>query len=112
MSQLRGREAVPLERSVRPRTITKKGIDVSKNGWLDVKMVKPECKRDPDALGTAVLIWPRNPQDERRPDVDGFAYYGRRATGKPAFYLYGAEIHGVTHGKLQQQQSASRAVKQ
>ena len=70
---------------------------MSKNGWLDVKMVKPECKRDPEALGTAVLIWPRNPQDERQPDVDGFAYYGRRATGKPAFYLYGAEIHGVTH---------------
>jgi hypothetical protein len=27
---------------------------MNKNGWLDVKMEKPECKRDPEALGTTV----------------------------------------------------------
>ena len=60
-------------------------------------MVKPECKRGSHYFGTAVLIWPRNPKDEQQRYVDGFAYYGRRATGKPTFYLHGAEIHGVTH---------------
>ena len=63
--------------------------------WLDVKIVKPPCPRSRNVLGTMVLIWPRNPNPEVT--TDGFAYYGRRATGVPSFYLYGAEIHGVTH---------------
>jgi len=67
------------------------------NGWLKVGMVKPRCPRDPDALGEPVLIWPRNPQGEEHSGVDGHAYYGRRATGRPAFYKHGAEIRGVTH---------------
>ena len=69
---------------------------VSMDKWLAVEMVKPECARDPNALGTPVLIWPLNPQRDMQ-GVDGHAYYGRRATGKPAFYKYGAQIHGVTH---------------
>ena len=67
------------------------------SGWLEVEMIKPKCPRDPDALGESVLIWPRNPQGDEHSGVDGHAYYGRRATGKPAFYKHGAEIHGVTH---------------
>lgn len=63
--------------------------------WLDVKMVKPPCPRGKEALGTPVLIWPRNPFLSS--DIDGFCYYGKRATGRAAFYLYGREIHGVTH---------------
>jgi hypothetical protein len=59
--------------------------------WLSIEKVKPKCSRDPDALGVPVLIWPRKTHEY------GVAYYGRRATGKPAFYLYGAEISGVTH---------------
>ena len=59
--------------------------------WLKVGTTKPTCPRGEYALGTPVLIWPRGPQ------ADGFAYYGRRATGRPAFYLYGAEISDVTH---------------
>lgn len=66
------------------------------DAWLPVSMVKPSCKRDPDALGTPVLIWPRG-RGQNGDSLDGFAYYGRRATGKPTFYLFGAEIHGVTH---------------
>ena len=66
------------------------------NGWLKVEMVKPECPRDPDAFGAPVLIWPRNPHGNNS-GIDGHCYYGRRATGKPAFYKYGAEILGVTH---------------
>ena len=74
--------------------------------WISVKEKKPSCSRVPDAFGTPVLIWPRNPplhhEEECNIDgfADGFAYYGRRATGRPAFYLYGAEIHGVTHWQL------------
>lgn len=63
--------------------------------WISVKEKKPPYKRDPDALGTPVLFWPVNP--DKSNSVDGFGYYGRRATGRPAFYLFGAEIHGVTH---------------
>lgn len=68
-------------------------------GWIKVDEAKPKCPRGADAFGTPVLIWPRkpSPHDMKGTRVDGFAYYGRRATGRPAFYLYGAEFHGVTH---------------
>lgn len=73
--------------------------NVKKDGWIDVNVMKPSCPRDPDALSTPVLIWPRNPDRERQ-GVDGHAYYGRRATGKPAFYKYGVEIHGIKYWML------------
>jgi hypothetical protein len=61
--------------------------------WTDASQRKPPCKRDPDALGIEVLIWPR--------DISGVgatAFYGRRATGRPAFYKHGASIDSlVTH---------------
>jgi hypothetical protein len=61
--------------------------------WIDVTQRKPPCKRDPDALGVEVLIWPRDIHD-----VGATAFYGRRATGRPAFYKHGASIEGlVTH---------------
>ena len=65
--------------------------------WISVKTKRPHCKRDLWSLGTPVLIWPPNPNDINSTDLHGFAFYGRRATGRPAFYLYGCEIHGVTH---------------
>ena len=82
--------------------------------WRSVAVEKPRCPRGSWALGTPVLVWPRKQQqNERRRQIrweqshgrpypsvgdhDGFAYYGRRATGKPAFYLHGAEMYGVTH---------------
>ena len=59
--------------------------------WIPVGKKKPYCARDRGALGTPVLVWPRK-------DTDGFAYYGRRATGNhAAFYLHGAVLEGVTH---------------
>lgn len=58
--------------------------------WTPVSEAKPPCSRDDYALGTPVLIWPRL-------TTDGFAYYGRRATGRPDFYLHGAALVGVTH---------------
>lgn len=60
--------------------------------WISVKDRLPPCKRSALAPGIPVLIWPQQPDKN-----DGFCYYGRRATVKPAFYIYGAEIHGVTH---------------
>ena len=65
--------------------------------WIDVKHERPKCSKDPGALGVPVLIWPRNPKGEEGRGIDGHAYYGRRATGRPEFYKYGAPIHGVTH---------------
>ena len=64
--------------------------------WIKIKKRNPPCSRDKNGLGTPVLIWPRNPQLEQG-GVDGHAYYGRRVTGRPTFYKYGAEIHGITH---------------
>jgi hypothetical protein len=64
--------------------------------WIDVSKKKPKCSRAAWSFGTPVLIWPRN-FESRGFDCDGFAYYGRRVTGKPAFYLFGVELHGVTH---------------
>jgi hypothetical protein len=66
-----------------------------KDNWISVKVAKPHCPRNPNALGTPVLIWPRDPIGDST--GIGYACFGRRATGRPAFYLYGAEIHGVTH---------------
>ena len=65
------------------------GVD---GGWVKCSERMPPCPRGVDALGATVLIHPA-PSDNGYP----FAYYGRRATGKPAFYLHGAEIHGITH---------------
>lgn len=57
--------------------------------WISVDVRLPPCPRGRDNLGTQVLVWPY---------VDGSAtaYYGRRVTGKPTFYLYGA-VARVTH---------------
>ncbi len=59
--------------------------------WIKVSDRKPRCPRAKDALGTEVLIFPRGPHGYIQ------ACYGKRATGKPTFYMHGAEIHGVTH---------------
>lgn len=58
-------------------------------GWVSVDTRLPKCLRGRDDLGTQVLVWPH---------VDGsaVAFYGRRATGRPTFYLYGA-VARVTH---------------
>jgi len=67
---------------------------MKRSDWIPVKTAKPKCPRSQNSLGTLVLILTRCPKGS---SVSGFAYYGRRATGKPAFYLFGAEIFGVTH---------------
>lgn len=41
-----------------------------------------------------MFVWPYVDQATGKKVVQQ-AYYGRRATGRPAFYLHGSEIHGV-----------------
>ncbi len=71
--------------------------------WIDANKIRPPCPRGPDTPGTPVLIWPRagsygnDSLQALQYGLDGWAYYGRRATGSPAFYLFGGEIPGVTH---------------
>lgn len=63
------------------------------SGWIKCSERMPKAKRDPDALGDEVLIWPCR-------DGETTAFYGRRATGNRAtFYRYGVEVTGVTHWK-------------
>ena len=65
--------------------------------WIRVSERLPRCKRDVNSAGTPVLIWPRNPMFHESDAIDGFCYYGKRTTGYATFYLFGAEITGVTH---------------
>jgi hypothetical protein len=64
--------------------------------WIPVTEKKPRCSRNPEEFGTPVLIWPRG-KNRYGEDTGGFCYYGRRATGRPEFYLFGAVVPGVTH---------------
>lgn len=65
--------------------------------WISVKTKHPKCTRE----STPVLIWPRNGgHDEPGVRIDGFCYYGTRATGRPDFYLFGAPIAGVEYWAL------------
>ena len=67
------------------------------SNWISVKTKRPPCSRNPDAPGTPVLYWPVTTADSEAFGMDGFCYYGRRATGRPEFYLFGAVVPGVTH---------------
>lgn len=64
--------------------------------WISVNDALPKCPRGPGSLGVPVLIWPRN-TGLPRVKAEGFAYFGRRLTIKPSFYLYGTLLHDVTH---------------
>lgn len=64
--------------------------------WVSVKDYKPPCSSNPDILGTEVLIWPRDISHAGTSD-NATAFYGRRVTGRPEFYKYGAIINGITH---------------
>lgn len=57
--------------------------------WVPVDERLPECPKSAHAIGVQVLVWPH---------VNGsaVAFYGRRVTREPNFYLYGA-VADVTH---------------
>jgi len=62
------------------------------DNWISIKDAKPKYSRSKNSLGTPVLVWPRQGLAN-----DGFAYYGKRLSDKPNFYLYGAVLDGITH---------------
>lgn len=79
------------------RNSTRKPRKQSHGDWIPVSVRKPRCRME---FGTPVLIWPRNGGvDYEGYGIDGFAYYGRRATpsSRPEFYLFGIVLLGVTH---------------
>lgn len=59
--------------------------------WIKVEDRKPKCSAIPGSLGVPVLIWPRHDADGCAPSP--FAFYGRRQTDGPNFYLYGSVIY-------------------
>jgi len=65
--------------------------------WYSVKEKTPPCSRKPDAPGIEVLIWPNNLSENTGMEIGATAFYGRRATGRPAFYKYGALVPWITH---------------
>lgn len=65
--------------------------------WISVKDRLPtlEARHRPvGSLGVQVQIWP--PFKSPGAADAHFAFYGKRVTNKPEFYLYGRTIH-VTH---------------
>ena len=66
--------------------------------WISVKDRKPKAPKG-DKLGVPILVCRELTLMERQlGTLDRLlAYYGRRATGRPCFYLWGTELHGVTH---------------
>lgn len=62
--------------------------------WTLLKNKKPSCKRGEEA--TSLLVYPYVDVVTNEVRVQQ-VYYGRRQTGRPEFYLYGAVLHDVTH---------------
>ena len=60
--------------------------------WIGVKDRLPKCDRKKDSFGVPVLILPRE-----KDNPHGAAFYGKRITDKPCFYICGHIIQGVTH---------------
>ena len=58
--------------------------------WIKCSEKKPTCDRGKNARGPLVLVWPRD-------NNEGLAFYGRRASVRANFYLYGAVVSGITH---------------
>lgn len=54
--------------------------------WHLTTVRRPRCPRGEHALGREVLVHPR------ARGATATAFYGRRATGKPCFYLHGAAV--------------------
>lgn len=59
--------------------------------WHKVEDATPRYDARENALGTQVLIWPPHEQDGCSPAP--VAFYGKRITSKPSFYLHGAVIY-------------------
>lgn len=60
-------------------------------GWISVETRLPTASLQKGSFGVEVLVWPRPV------GAPLTAYYGRRVTDEPSFYLYGAVLGEVTH---------------
>lgn len=60
--------------------------------WRSTSQDLPKCSREPDSHGVQVLIWPHYDSGDGVA-VSPIAFYGRRVTDRPMFYLYGALLH-------------------
>lgn len=91
-AKIEGRELVVEDKPIPPE---------KNNGWTSVKDKLPKCSKKRDSFGVAVLVWPyREPfthLSSPGPKKVERAFYGRRITNEPNFYLHGAIVHGVTH---------------
>lgn len=60
--------------------------------WFAATRKKPKCDKKADSFGVKVLVWP--PQDVQD-GTDGVrvAFFGRRVTVQPSFYIYGRVIN-------------------
>ena len=66
--------------------------------WTPVGRGVPKCDRKKDSFGTPVLVWPYYPGNyEDEPPMVMTAYYGKRVTTRPSFYLHGSVLGGITH---------------
>jgi hypothetical protein len=63
--------------------------------WNPTDQALPKCDMTPNTFGVQVLIWP--PMKEDGYAEGRAAFYGCRVRDTPGFYLYGREIHTVTH---------------
>ena len=59
--------------------------------WHRIEDAKPRCSSEPDSFGVQVLIWPAHREYGASPSP--IAFYGKRVTDEPNFYLRGAVIY-------------------
>lgn len=69
----------------------------SSTNWNDASKVKPRCPRKPHSLGTPVIVYQPGANTKIGERRVFEAYYGKRLSSSPCFYLYGSELHGITH---------------
>lgn len=59
--------------------------------WFAADRKQPKCDMKEDSLGTPVLIWPPHVEGDGY-SVMPMAFFGRRVTARPSFYVYGRTI--------------------
>ena len=69
--------------------------ETAASGWTHVSERKPKCNSKRDSLGAPVLVFSVGGNLDGRHVFE--AYYGKRLTAEPNFYLFGAVLHDVSH---------------
>jgi len=69
----------------------------ARDAWISVDDKLPKCSTRPNSFGVPVLIWPHFSGDGHS-DAP-IAFYGKRISGKPCFYLYGRRLYHVRFWK-------------